>query len=910
MNEFPLHTKFKYSWRKYQERVLHELEDHLYNRHLHVIAPPGSGKTILGLEVMKRLNRPTLVLAPTIAIRNQWISRFCELFLDTDVVPDWISRDIKNPKFLTISTYQGMHAACNNRQEKEEDIAEEEENGYKEEKSTNENLAKIVKGLKAQNVKTIVIDEAHHLKNEWWDTLTKIKKQLDPVIVALTATPPYDVAPAEWERYTELNGPVDTEITVPELVKENDLCPHQDYIYFTLPSQTEQESIKKFRDKVQQAISAIREDAVFVTALESLPAYANPQDNIEWIYDNFEIYINILIFFNSIGKTIDPYHFEVVGDNTVNIPELDNDRLISLLQFYLFKEKELFGKYEEHKESMLKMLKHYGVTQKKTISFELDRKASASLTSSISKLDGIKKIANLEFGNLKNDLRMVILSDFIRKEFYTSGELNDKKLDKIGVMPVFEKLRRDNPHNIKLGVLTGSLIIIPKTAYTSFKEKTEKYNLKEVSCTPVPFDDDYLLITPNEQLKHNIVTIITQIFEEGNIEILTGTKSLLGEGWDAPCINTLILASFVGSFVLSNQMRGRAIRAQKGNTDKTGNIWHLVCIDPTEQNGGNDLEMLQRRFRGFVGISFKDNEGIENGIARLNIPKNIYKGNVIDAKNEEMFSYALKRDLLKNRWYDAIDKGVSLVEEITIPYTLPHEHKEKTIPQLKDLYFNRTIGYLIAQLFSGILLYLTSSFEALGRTAKNIKTWTDFYMFLSLFIGIGFVTLGRQAYKTFKVYITYRDITKDIQQIGQTILKSLIDAGCIHTPSNRARVITDIGKDGDMFCYLMGGTSFEKSVFTESLMEILAPIDNPRYIIIRKSKKGLIVQKDYHAVPEIIGRNKKLAQNFEELWTEYVGECELVYVRTPEGRKTLLKSRVQSLSAQFEPKPERGNKWR
>jgi hypothetical protein len=32
------------------------------------------------------------------------------------------------------------------------------------------------------------------------------------------------------------------------------------------------------------------------------------------------------------------------------------------------------------------------------------------------------------------------------------------------------------------------------------------------------------------------------------------TKSLLGEGWDAPCINALMLAGFVGSFVLSNQM--------------------------------------------------------------------------------------------------------------------------------------------------------------------------------------------------------------------------------------------------------------------------------------------------------------------------------------------------------------------
>ncbi|HSI90665.1 MAG TPA: DEAD/DEAH box helicase family protein, partial [Adhaeribacter sp.] len=72
---FPEGIKFKYSWRKYQKRVLDDLEEHLENRHLHIIAPPGSGKTVLGLEVAIRLNHPTLILAPTIAIRNQWIQR-------------------------------------------------------------------------------------------------------------------------------------------------------------------------------------------------------------------------------------------------------------------------------------------------------------------------------------------------------------------------------------------------------------------------------------------------------------------------------------------------------------------------------------------------------------------------------------------------------------------------------------------------------------------------------------------------------------------------------------------------------------------------------------------------------------------------------------------------------------------
>ena len=117
----------------------------------------------------------------------------------------------------------------------------------------------------------------------------------------------------------------------------------------------------------------------------------------------------------------------------------------------------------------------------------------------------------------------------------------------------------------------------------------------------------YRLIRQTEQLKHDIVHIVTQIFQLGEIEVLIGTKSLLGEGWDAPAINALVLATFVGSFVLSNQMRGGAIRTQKDNVDKTGNIWHLVCSDPTSPTGGDDLDLLTRRFKVLWGFPLRKN---------------------------------------------------------------------------------------------------------------------------------------------------------------------------------------------------------------------------------------------------------------------------------------------------------------
>ena len=81
MKSFPEDVGFSSTWRPYQARVLKELEEYLEDDKLHVVAAPGSGKTVLGLEVLRRLNGPTLVLTPTLAIRDQWILRFIDLFL-------------------------------------------------------------------------------------------------------------------------------------------------------------------------------------------------------------------------------------------------------------------------------------------------------------------------------------------------------------------------------------------------------------------------------------------------------------------------------------------------------------------------------------------------------------------------------------------------------------------------------------------------------------------------------------------------------------------------------------------------------------------------------------------------------------------------------------------------------------
>lgn len=907
MKEFPKDIKFKYSWRNYQQRVLDELETHLEDDHLHVIAPPGSGKTILGLEVALRLNKPTLIFAPTIAIRNQWVKRFTQLFLQTEEVPPWISLDIKKPEFLTVSTYQGLFAACSGAKESNYDT-EEETTGEQTEKVASYSsieAKEVIARFKKQGIGTIIVDEAHHLKNAWWKSLDEVKHYLSPTIVGLTATPPYDVSYTEWKRYLELNGPVDAEISVPELVVEGDLCPHQDYVLVSSPTQEESDELIEYRSRIERLVESIKSDSTLKEVFSNLRIFTHPKEELEWIYSNLEQYSATIIFLNSIEVAISSTHLEVIGDSKVQIPSLDFEWIEILLKFYLYSSEDFLKGNEEHKKELINKLKRNGAIERKNITLRSVEKRRKLLSSSLSKLESIKQITEFESNELKESLRMVILTDFIRKEYLVTNSDNTLTINKIGVLPIFEKLRREKKVDKSLGVLTGSVVIIPTSIVTRFKQICSEYGLGSVSVSQLPYDSSYTQVRNSDKLKHEIVHIITQLFEQGYIRILIGTKSLLGEGWDAPAINSLILASFVGSYVLSNQMRGRAIRRLNSDESKTGNIWHLVCADLKEEEGGVDIELLKRRFKAFVGVSYSLEPSIESGIDRLAIPKQFYSQDDIQSFNRRIFEIAKNRNGLRAAWIKALEEGNILIEEIKIPF--PKGDFQKA----KSLNLNRTMAYLFGVLGSGLMAFGEVSFEILMRNMRNIRGLEDLLWWIGILGIIGLGIFGRLLAKSLKLFFKYRDISKDLKNIGITLLDTLCELNQISTERDKLEVKAFQAENGAVYCHLEGGSTFEKSLFIQSMTEIIDEIDNPRYLIIRKSSFfSLKEQRDYHSVPESIGRLKTMAQKFEKNWRNYVGNCELIFTRNIEGRKILLRSRLNSLATELIGSTERVNKWK
>ena len=76
---------------------------------------------------------------------------------------------------------------------------------------------------------------------------------------------------------------------------------------------------------------------------------------------------------------------------------------------------------------------------------------------------------------------------------------------------------------------------------------------------------------------------------------------------------------------------------------------------------------------------------------------------------------------------------------------------------------------------------------------------------------------------------------------------------------------------------LVNATIHESNIFNKSIAEFLSPIDNPRYIVI---KRGLLHKYNYKysfACPSIIGKNKETADLFNKYLSKIIGKYDRVY---------------------------------
>ncbi len=885
---------FNGTWRNYQQRILNDLSMHLVDNKIHVVAAPGAGKTTLGIEVIARLNRPTLILVPTITIRAQWKQRILSSFLNGQN-PDIISTDIRHPGFITITTYQALLAAFCGKEEPSE--TEENEEFLEEESDKDEkNLARLKKEktdeiiaiLKQAHIDLLCFDEAHHLRNEWWKALMYLLDHLQPKqTISLTATPPYDADTTEWERYSSLCGNIDEIISIPELVQNGDLCPHQDFIHISTLRKTESEQINKVLERIAQFIETLGDNEVLLQAVTDTLA----QESEDVLLDNPPTYIALASFLKWAKVPVPKRFLNLFGFNLYHIPSFNQKYQKLFLLFVLFKHPTHFANtYPELIEKLRGQAKVAGIISNKSIYINDGPKIKRQIANSLGKLDSIRDIVDLEASCLGKQLRLVILADYIKYDVTDCTAL--------GVIPIWQMLKERK--DISLGVLTGTVILLPQPVLPVFKECLHQANLHEHVTVAVFERDSYFFkVTVSGNKKAAIVRLITQLFNEGFLTVLVGTQALLGEGWDAPSINSLILSSTVSSYMLVNQMRGRAIRIDKNNPDKVANIWHLASIkilsdweqfkqampsasktefDPVMELF--DWAQLEQRFKGYEAPGIDEPYAIENGMDRI-LPKTFTKQlGVLDPResyflglNSVMKQRAQDRNLTRELWKKGLVSAYNNPER-----SLRQGISTKT--KMKSFYYSG--GYFAMLIF---WLLVIGPFIYMSITARKFEA-----IFLPLFVFA--VVMAKPTYK----FLRCSAPEKVMRQIGIVVLETLSYMGQIKTSLQRVNIKCTNAGTGIFFS--VGNVSPEENnLIIKCMREIVDPIENPRYIFARKSKLWFLPTTDYHAVPTAIGQKKENAEVFSMLWNKYIGGCHLIYTRTKEGRQALLKARKAAFSS-------------
>ena len=257
---------------------------------------------------------------------------------------------------------------------------------------------------------------------------------------------------------------------------------------------------------------------------------------------------------------------------------------------------------------------------------------------------------------------------------------------------------------------------------------------------------------------------------------------------------------------------------------------------------------------------------------------------------------------MKDRWEEALlrgEEGVRLVEDI--------QTKKVALP--RGFVFWNTISYLIWEatfLLTFILLQTADSWVRL----IVYSIFSGYIWICLLVVGLLILLTTPMFLKALWLFIRHGPIESSMRSIGIALLRTLSHIGEIRTDMSTLQVIARKGEYGEVYCHLDGGTSREKSVFLRALQEILDPIENPRYIMIRKSRLRFFERVDYHTVPTVIAAKKQYAEYFAEMWAKYVGRMQLIYTRNQEGRVILLRARSKSLSAAFRPKSERLTQWK
>ncbi len=981
---------FRHPFRKYQQLILDQIAADRGDHRYHIAAPPGSGKTIVGLELIRRFAHPAVVFTPTTTIQNQWREKVA-LFLPPgtpmEILDGWVSLDPRCPAPINVFTYQLISTPGESKEREQEiarrqwltDLLDEGQAATAEEaqarlttlrennpRSYRREIAKRYRSIKrsmlyngadvapflhpnaralidqliGHGVRTVVLDECHHLLDYWALVLRHLIDRIAaPEVIGLTATLPDPASDRAYENYTGLLGEVDFEVPTPAVVKEGDLAPYRDMVYFVEPTVRERAYLHSVQTAFESAITELTEHDAFrrwvVEEVVTRPYYNEEPFPWERFLQKHPLFSRAgLRFLHRTGYTFPP---EMLLPQDAD-DEMTLEDWAELLERYGLNVLKTSADPADHRrlKRLRKVLYAFGLTLTERGLQHRRSPGDLVLTLSEAKDVAVAEILSAENSALGDQLRAVVVTDFERMSSGVGRLQGVLDRDAGSAVRVFSYLVH-HPQAGRLDpiLVTGSTLMadadLGEALLERFTDYLKRRNLNarcDYRATEFP---QILEVTGQgpDWSSRTYVNMVTEIFESGVTRCLVGTRGIFGEGWDALRLNTLVDLTSITTSTSVQQLRGRTLRKDPSWPRKLAHNWDVVCVSSEFEKGYVDLRRFVKRHDRYWGVVPFSGSGAEMHGA-------IVKG-VHHVDPELAFELSMRnfKEIDYENYTQRMMRQVPLRGQSYALWAVgrPYDNSIYQATRLDGSNLNYRTALTMQSTLRKMLLALAVTASAvfvwglwMGVQALRIvtggsgTTWQErlfaFFSLPGIILTLGVVVAvavnGPQIYRLFKQLLVDQPPEGILLDVGRALLVALRDAGLVSPELQPEDVRVDAQADTSYDVTLNSASPEDAALFIAAFRETLGPVRNPRYLILRDASKlpALPLRRiwsrlrqvvrvtglqnvAYHPVPEVLGTRKERAEALGTAWRQYVGGGDVVYTRTEEGRKLLLEARAQ-----------------
>lgn len=883
-------VEYRGGFRDYQRHLLRRMESRMDESRINIVAPPGSGKIALGLELVRRIGASCIILSSTSTMQHHWGENFIAHFLPEEekaCADQYVSYRLDSPALITTVTYQDLseivlaQKAHDEAEKKAAEAADKVGETYVNAPFEGVNMVHLVQQY---NIGTILLDEAHHLDSNWQSALETFLGVLggEITVVSMTSTPPYDLSEESWNRYISLCGEISDEICVPELVKGGILCPHQDFVYFTSPVADEAAGILGYRLRADEAAKKAAELRFMSELNRRVTKIFNKHSG--YVYSHRTPVVDLFKLLHEYGHMVNMSLYKQLTGRT-RVEPLTLEDAQHAYNFLLESQTIL---RDNEKDQLIRVFTDHRVMEHNHVQLTTTDKIRHTIVSSVSKLSGIVSIARSESRALETDFRGIVMIDSHHEG--DLGQLGGHHApNSVNMCTTFNALHKELPE-LPVGCLMSQGIVLPAEVEAILRAK----GIGEKDCTVVPSSvGGYALFSFAPDI--HAVSAVTDLFRDGHIRILIGCAKDLGEGWDDSFVNTLILPAFSHSFNESNRMRGRVIHTDPAHPDKVAHIWHIVTVEqaydlkseptlrlasrmsePGRGINSADYYMLRRQFECFMGPNEATGE-LENGIDRLSSIRPPYDSEGLKQINEKMLGKVEQRKKTDELWQEAMVENTRPISEVRVP-----EIAKVPVLTGMNVFLLLLAAVCIIVGISQLPTVILFSYLAFLMTPDIF--WV---VVILLIINIAAIVWGI-AFVVYMVPLLVNHLfaLTSLRSLCKVLVKTLKDLGVI---SKDAELVMESMTDrNSLRVYLDNCSHSEQIEFHKAVAELLGPIDSPRYIMVRAGWFKRLLWRWSFACPAVIGKTDVAVKMFAKNMRMSMGTMKFQYTRRELGRKYLM----------------------